>query len=183
MSRFLNITMAVFLGLVSSAFQLVHAQDQEVYMRDGATQEDYINALKKTRSIRPVTAGDSQSPEAVAQPQATALSIKIYFGYGSAELTPESKDELDNLGSALASPDFSGERWGIEGHTDAAGNADYNKSLSEQRALSVQDYLTTKFGIDPNQLVPVGKGEEELYDTDNPHSGVNRRVRIKYLGG
>jgi outer membrane protein OmpA-like peptidoglycan-associated protein len=184
MYGFVRITIAVFTGLMICISQVAYAQDQEVYMREGATQQDYINALQKTRSIRPVT-GDSMSPPETSGPQAqpTGLSIKIYFGYGSAELTQEAKGELDNLGAALTSPDFSGERWGIEGHTDATGNAGYNMSLSEQRALSVQDYLTTKFGIDPSQLVPVGKGEEELYDPDNPYSGINRRVRINYLGG
>lgn len=183
MSGFVNTTIAVFLGLVSFTAQVVYAQEQEVYMREGATQQDYINALNKTRSIRPVPAGDSQSPAATQQIQPTALSIKVYFAYGSAELSQEAMDELDNLGAALASPDFSGNRWGVEGHTDAAGNANYNQLLSERRALAVHNYLSTKFGIDPNQLVPAGKGEEELYDANNPYSGVNRRVRITYLGG
>ena len=182
MSGFMNITIAVSLGLMISGFQVVHAQE-EVYMREGATQQDYINALKKTRSIRPITAGDSQSPSPIPRIEPIGVSIKVYFAYGSADLTPEARNELDKLGAALASPDFSGERWGVEGHTDASGDAGYNQSLSEQRALSVQNYLATKFGINPDQLVPVGKGEADLYDTSNPHSAVNRRVRIKNLGG
>ena len=182
MSGFMNITIAISLGLMIFGLQVVHAQE-EVYMREGATQQDYINALKKTRSIRPITAGDSQSPSAIPKIEPIGVSIKVYFAYGSAALTPEARTELDSLGAALASPDFSGARWGVEGHTDASGDAGYNLSLSEQRARSVQNYLTTKFGISTDQLIPVGKGETELYDTNNPHSGVNRRVRIKNLGG
>lgn len=183
MSGVVRITIAVFTGLMMCISQVIYAQDQEVYMREGATQQDYINALKKTRSIRPVTAGDNQSQTSYPQIEPIAVSIKIYFAYGSAELTTEARNELDQLGAALASPDFSGERWGVEGHTDAAGDADYNQSLSEKRALSVKNYLTSKFGINSNQLVPVGKGEKELYDAKDPYSGVNRRVRIKNIGG
>jgi outer membrane protein OmpA-like peptidoglycan-associated protein len=183
MSGFVKITVLLFMGMMISMFQSVFAQDQEVYMREGATQQDYINALKKTRSIRPVTAGDNHSQTSYPQIEPIAVSIKIYFAYGSAELTPEARNELDQLGAALASPEFSDERWGVEGHTDAAGDADYNQSLSEKRALSVKNYLTSKFGINSNQLVPVGKGEKELYDTKDPYSGVNRRVRIKNIGG
>ena len=183
MSGVVKITIAVFTGLIISICQVVYAEEQEVYMREGATQQDYINALKKTRSIRPVTAGDNRSQTSYPQIEPIAVSIKIYFAYGSADLSPEARNELDKLGAALASPDFSGERWRVEGHTDASGDAGYNQSLSEQRAMSVQNYLTTKYGINPDQLVPVGKGETELYDTNNPRSGVNRRVRIKNLGG
>ena len=96
MSGFVRITIAVFAGLMICISQMAYAQDQEVYMREGATQQDYINALKKTRSIRPITAGDSQSPSAIPRIEPIAVSIKIYVTYGSAELTQESRDELDN---------------------------------------------------------------------------------------
>ena len=176
-------SIALCLCLTSLFMPPVLAEDNEIYLQNKATQQDYIDALKKTRGIRPITAEDVQSQSAAPGTQAAALSIKVYFEYGSATLTPAAKKELDNLGAALTAADFSGDVWRIEGHTDAAGNAQYNQLLSERRAISVHNYLTRNFAIEPARLVPVGKGETELYDSNNPNSSSNRRVRIKYLGG
>jgi OOP family OmpA-OmpF porin len=48
----------------------------------------------------------------------------------------------------------------IEGHADAVGTAEYNLSLSEQRAIAVKRYLVSK-GISAERLRIVGKGEGE----------------------
>ena len=46
----------------------------------------------------------------------------------------------------------------IEGHTDSTGKAEYNQSLSEQRALSVKNYLLNKQILDV-RLSTQGWGE------------------------
>ena len=142
-------------------------------MRRGASTDEIMGTLRSFRR-----------PASEAEPTAAkALAVRVYFEYNSAELTDETRAELSNYGKSLASEEFKGARWAIEGHTDASGSSDYNKALSEKRATSVYNYLIKEFGMRPDQLVPQGKGESELYDPDNPTSGVNRRVRIKYLGG
>ena len=45
----------------------------------------------------------------------------------------------------------------IEGHTDSVGSAAYNLKLSDRRAKSVYDYLTSR-GVDPARLSSIGKG-------------------------
>ena len=37
--------------------------------------------------------------------------------------------------------------------------------------------------MNPDQFMPIGKGESDLYGPANPMSGLNRRVRITYRGG
>ena len=163
--------LVVSMGLSLSIMTMAYGQEKdELMLRRGAQPDEIMSNLRSIR--RPVT--DSKP---------NALGVRLYFDYNSAELTPETKKELTNYGKSLASDEFKGAHWAIEGHTDASGSAAYNQSLSERRAQSVYNYLIKEFNIDPDQLVPEGKGESELYDPDKPQSGVNRRVRIKYLGG
>ncbi len=68
----------------------------------------------------------------------------------------------------------------VEGHTDAAGGADYNRTLSERRALSVGEYLV-KVGIEPSRLILIGKGMAEPL-TSNRYDPANRRVQFVRVG-
>jgi OmpA-OmpF porin, OOP family len=50
-------------------------------------------------------------------------------------------------------------RFEVAGHTDLCGAEDYNQDLSQRRAQTVYDYLTSK-GIDAARMVgPTGYGE------------------------
>jgi outer membrane protein OmpA-like peptidoglycan-associated protein len=180
---FAKLAAAAIVVAIVTIPQWAGAQGNEQYMPPNASKQDYINALKKTRSIRPVIPSGKQQLTGSVHEQASAISVKVYFPYNSAELTDQAKAELDNLGAALSSSDFSRDRWQIEGHTDASGGEEYNQSLSTRRAMSVYNYLITKYGMRPDQLVPVGKGKTDLYDPQHPYAAVNRRVRITYLGG
>jgi outer membrane protein OmpA-like peptidoglycan-associated protein len=64
----------------------------------------------------------------------------------------------------------------VEGHTDAAGSASYNNSLSQERALSVAQYLEAQ-GIPADRLMLVGKGKSEPLTRD-PFEPANRRVQF-----
>ena len=86
--------------------------------------------------------------------------------------------QLSPVGEALASNELSSVEFTLEGHTDAAGDADYNLTLSERRAQSVKSYFTDNYALEPGRVEAMGKGESELIDRSNPNSGVNRRVTI-----
>ena len=168
---FNSIWMAVGMGLLLAMTTVVYGQDEdELMMRRGASTDEIMDNL---RSIR--------RPKSEGAP--TAVAARVRFAYNSAELTPEAKAELANYGESLVAGEFSDARWAIEGHTDASGSAAYNQDLSERRARSVYNYLIREFGVNPDRLVPLGKGESDLFDSADPLSGENRRVRITYLGG
>jgi len=138
------------------------------------TKDQYISALKpkpkyKTRGIR-----FNNQPE----PEQQALALNVNFEYNSAELTQDALAQLNPLGHALNSEELAPYSFVIDGHTDALGTEEYNLELSQQRALSVGNYLYANFGVDAARLVLNGKGEYELYDTDQPESALNRRVQI-----
>lgn len=151
-------------------------------------------------SVAPATVPATPQPLRAAAPHAVAPvpeiardvpppraedsgGISIYFGFDTAHLTADAADALRNLGQALMREDFREITWLIEGHTDASGSADYNQRLSEQRAQSVQHYLVENFGIPQQRLIAIGKGKSEPYLRDQPYASVNRRVRIRPIGG
>jgi outer membrane protein OmpA-like peptidoglycan-associated protein len=68
----------------------------------------------------------------------------------------------------------------VVGHTDNTGAADYNQRLSEQRARSVAEYLTSQ-GVLAERLLVAGRGESEpIASNDTPEGRAqNRRVNIQ----
>ena len=107
-----------------------------------------------------------------------ALSMEIFFGYNSAELTDTAKDQLKPVGEAFVSDKLQNLGFIVEGHTDAIGDDASNKNLSEKRAAAVKQFLVGTFHIAPSRMQIIGKGENDLLDPINPDSDVNRRVRI-----
>ena len=109
-----------------------------------------------------------------------SIGMDVKFQTGSAELTPEARAQLENLGKVLAARKGklgTGEIV-IEGHADARGSADFNKKLSEQRANSVVKHLVTAHGVEAKSLKPLGLGKEHLKDPANPDAPANRRVEL-----
>lgn len=111
----------------------------------------------------------------------------IEFDYDKDVIRSISYPKLDAAFDVLeAHPNY---KFYIEGHTDAAGSAEYNQKLSERRAASVVRYLVNK-GIPNSQLYPVGKGESDLKHTEcDPTTNCpawknleNRRVIFKPYG-
>lgn len=86
--------------------------------------------------------------------------LPIFYDYNSARITPDSKIIIDEYLLSLMQnkPGISIE---IMSHTDARGNDQYNKALSQQRAQSVVNYLVAK-GISRNRLIAKGYGETRL---------------------
>lgn len=79
----------------------------------------------------------------------------IYYDLDSFVLREESKPSLDKLVKILEdTPDALVQ---INSHTDERGKAEYNLTLSENRAKSVVDYLVSK-GINPARLTSKGFG-------------------------
>ncbi|SMC78783.1 OmpA-OmpF porin, OOP family [Moheibacter sediminis] len=111
----------------------------------------------------------------------------IEFDYDKDVIRTVSYSKLNAAFDVLeAHPNY---RFYVEGHTDAAGSAQYNQNLSERRAASVVRYLVNK-GVPANQLYPVGKGESDLKHPEcDPISNCppwknleNRRVIFKEYG-
>ena len=109
-------------------------------------------------------------------------TLKLLFDFDSAELRPESIEELERLVKFMG--DVPSATALIEGHTDSKGTEEYNLKLSDRRAKAVFDYLTSR-GVDPARLSSIGHGESkpiapnEIDGKDNPEGRqLNRRVML-----
>jgi outer membrane protein OmpA-like peptidoglycan-associated protein len=139
-----------------------------------------IDDLKTKAASRGLSVPErKQLAEAVSDKP--SLDFVIYFDFNSATISSKSKASLDALGTALQDDSLKGASIMIAGHTDAKGRAEYNQSLSERRAESVQKYLNDNFKVPAADLTVVGYGAERLKDAQEPYAGVNRRVQIVNL--
>lgn len=104
----------------------------------------------------------------------------IFFETSKYDLKKESKVELDRLVAFLTK----NENLIIEigGHTDNAGNAQLNRTLSADRANSVKEYLTRN-GIDTGRLQKKGYGANEPIADNSTAEGKakNRRTEFKIV--
>lgn len=89
---------------------------------------------------------------------APVLIDNIFYDFDKATLTPASTKALDELTALLKeNPNVTIE---LSAHCDYKGSAEYNKRLSQRRALSVVDYLIAH-GIAQDRLTPRGYGWEK----------------------
>ncbi|MGM0855862.1 MAG: OmpA family protein [Pseudomonadota bacterium] len=112
-----------------------------------------------------------------------SIDLNILFDFAEATIRPDSRNQLDELGRILLSPALAEHRIGIYGHTDAMGSEESNQNLSEQRAVSVRDYLIKQFNIQSERFEVRGFGKERLKNPNAPLDEVNRRVEIVRLNG
>lgn len=72
----------------------------------------------------------------------------------------------------------------VSGHTDSDGSDLTNQRLSEQRARSVANYLTTK-GIDVARFTVVGRGESQPIAANDTaaNKARNRRIEFQVVNG
>lgn len=68
----------------------------------------------------------------------------------------------------------------VAGHTDSVGNDSYNQGLSERRAYSVKNYLSSA-GIPSGRVQAVGFGERRPIASNDSSAGreQNRRVELE----
>lgn len=131
-------------------------------------------AAKPTRAIT-VEERASVAEIAKTKPQ---IDLEINFDYNSDQVKPQSFGALVALGRALASPEFAGGIFLINGHTDGSGSPEYNEDLSQRRAESVKRLLIEQFGLKPQTLVAVGFGFSQLKNARDPFAAENRRVQV-----
>jgi outer membrane protein OmpA-like peptidoglycan-associated protein len=107
-----------------------------------------------------------------------AITLYINFETGKSTIKPESQSIIDELYKMLS--ENQSLKIIVEGHTDNVGNANSNKTLSEQRALSVKTALVNK-GISSDRIKTVGYGQDKPVGDNSTEEGraKNRRVEIK----
>jgi outer membrane protein OmpA-like peptidoglycan-associated protein len=102
----------------------------------------------------------------------------IYFDFNSDQLKAESDETLVEIAKLLKSNP--GLDIHVVGHTDGVGSEQYNLDLSNRRARSVVNALTTKHGIEARRLTPFGAGLYAPVASNKSEEGraKNRRVEL-----
>jgi outer membrane protein OmpA-like peptidoglycan-associated protein len=137
----------------------------------------------KTRQIEVIPREDRNDvAKLIEESKSPNVDVQILFAFDSAEILPEARPALDELGKALSDPKLTGGTFLIAGHTDAKGSDAYNLGLSQRRAASVKAFLVETYHVDSNRLSVIGFGEEQLKNKEDPLADENRRVQIVNTG-
>lgn len=107
-----------------------------------------------------------------------AILNNIFFDVDKYVLKEKSTPELEKILRFLK--ENPGVKVEISGHTDTSGAADYNRILSEKRALSVQAFLIQKGGIEKSRLIPKGYGPDRPIASNETEEGRQQNRRIEF---
>ena len=101
----------------------------------------------------------------------------VNFNTGSADLTEDSKGELNDVAATLKK--HSDLKVEVGGYTDNTGSRAFNVSLSQRRAQSVVDYLVSQ-GVNAANLTAKGYGPANPIADNSTAAGraENRRVEL-----
>ncbi|WP_126227067.1 OmpA family protein [Burkholderia ambifaria] len=110
----------------------------------------------------------------------TLANRTIEFETGSATLTPQGRQILDQMAAALSK--LQNRTVDIIGHTDNSGNRTSNIALSQARADAVKGYLITK-SIPPQQMTTTGVGPDQPIAPNDTADGRARNRRIEFRVG
>lgn len=159
--------------------------------KDGGFVRDHEGHCVRTVAWSKEIANKECNPELFPEPAAAAAAVPpVYesftlnaaalFGFDSANLSPEGKAALAELGEKIRSKGATVVDIDVIGHTDSAGPEDYNQQLSERRASAVRDYIVDEKGIDPVIIDVSGQGESNPVadNTSTEGRSLNRRVEV-----
>jgi outer membrane protein OmpA-like peptidoglycan-associated protein len=145
--------------------------------------KDTTSTVKET--VTDTTTAVMDTVPVTTDPDIYFVLNSILFDFESHTLNEAAAEEAGRILSAMKSnPEIKLE---LTGHTDEIGADEYNLRLSERRAQSVADYLTSH-GINEERIRVIAAGEAEhialnKYEdgTDSPEGRrLNRHVSLKF---
>lgn len=100
----------------------------------------------------------------------------LAFKLGSSQLSPQNLLLLAKAQQALR--EFPEAAIEVGGHTDTAGNPDYNQVLSERRAQAVRQQLILSMNLPEAQITAVGYGPARPVSPNDTEEGRSKNRRI-----
>jgi len=140
----------------------------------GAAVGTYMDRQQERCARIPGTAVQRMGDDTVL----VRFSADILFDSGSADLDPAGRSALDRMAEVIH--DYRKTAVVVQGHTDAAGDPEHSRELSERRANSVRRYLVNR-GVEPERLTAVGYGEAAPVASNGTESGRRRNRRVDVL--
>lgn len=130
----------------------------------------------QTGQVTVLKASDIQSS---LRTDGKATFYGVYFDTGKAEVKPNSKAQLDEIGKMLkAQPTL---QVFVVGHTDGQGALEANLQLSQQRAQAVVNALVQQQGIDARRLMARGVASLAPLASNSTDEGRARNRRVELV--
>ena len=166
----------------------------KVYMNGTRVANAPNAAIGRSRLIRMTVSASEDAPMRLANLRIAAGGKDLYaalessgrvtadgilFDTSSDRLRAESAPVLQEIAAMLAAhPEL---RVAIEGHTDDAGAAAANQSLSERRAAAVRRHLVTTLGVDAARLTSAGFGATRPVAPNDSDANRQRNRRVELV--
>lgn len=186
-SKTSNATKGALIGAAAGAVVGLASGDDAVERRQRALIGAGVGALagaaignymdRQEQKLREELQGTGVSVTRIGDNITLNMPGNVTFATDSSDLRPEFFDVLGSVSKVLK--EFDKTVVEVAGHTDSTGTDAYNQGLSERRAGSVAQYLTSQ-GIDRRRLITIGLGESMPVADNSLASGrqANRRVEI-----
>ncbi|RIV77510.1 OmpA family protein [Pelagerythrobacter aerophilus] len=137
---------------------------------------------QQIKELRESTAGSGVDVTEVDNGQAILVNLPdgVTFDVGSATLKPAFRSTLNDVAASLKQ--YPNSLIDVYGHTDSTGSDSFNQGLSERRAQTVANYLTSQ-GVNTARIRWQGFGETMPVADNSTEDGrrLNRRVEIKII--
>lgn len=159
---------------------VLKGQKEELAVKEAAQAQALADKEAFERKIKGIE-GLFFEDEGTVTRQGDNLIMSLHgltFKSGSAQLSPQNILLLAKVQTAIR--DFPDAPVEVGGHTDSAGNDDYNQVLSERRAQAVREFLLKSLNLPEGQITAVGYGETKPVGKNETEEGraQNRRIDI-----
>ena len=157
------------------ANQEIKENKQSLALLEKEYEEALLLANQKASQLEQVRLVSLQTElEQIVAPVETSIQFKT----ASHNLQPHYQKQLDIIAQSLLSNENT--QVVLEGHSDRRGDQSYNEALSEQRVISVKNYLKSQ-GVKSNQIQSLAFGESQPLDQKQSFENdfFDRRVVIK----
>ena len=180
-------------ALAESNQQRISESEENAKRLAGQVDElsSVANAARADAAKAQTSADQAQSDANTANQRINGLddytvfkTVTVLFKSGSAVLTPEAQQEIDQAAATIQGENLKGWMVAVTGYADSTGKTATNRSLSERRVNAVINYLVTKYNLPPRRLVqPFGYGSSNPVASNDTSTGraQNRRVEISVL--
>jgi peptidoglycan-associated lipoprotein len=108
-------------------------------------------------------------------PSAACTNDPVYFDFNESAITTEGSATLQRNADCIKKTNRAVQ---LVGHTDSRGTEEYNLALSNQRANSVKNYLSS-LGV-KTSITTEGRGKIDAKGTDESGFAKDRRVDTEW---
>ena len=102
----------------------------------------------------------------------------VHFDFDSSIIKSEEKPKVAAVADYIKA--HGSDAVEIEGHCDARGTEEYNRSLGERRALALREELI-RLGIEPSRVDTISYGEDRPAETGHDEAAYRKNRRAEFV--